>query len=110
MSQKLSAAIAVIGIDIGKNSFHIVGHDHRGAIVLRQKWSRGQAMSAMPPKAEVYSDHQRLRDGALRVDGTAVDVINLRNWSLESCATNSAIMNGPRSNRCCRTSRTVCGV
>ena len=32
MSQKLNAAIAVIGIDIGKNSFHIVGHDHRGAI------------------------------------------------------------------------------
>jgi hypothetical protein len=24
------------------NSFHIVGLDHRGAIVLRQKWSRGQ--------------------------------------------------------------------
>ena len=36
MSQKLDVAIAVIGIDIGKNSFHIVGHDHRGAIVLRQ--------------------------------------------------------------------------
>ena len=33
---------AVIGTDIGKNSFHIVGHDVRGAIVLRQKWSRGQ--------------------------------------------------------------------
>jgi transposase len=32
----------VIGIDIGKNSFHVVGHDKRGAIVLRQKWSRGQ--------------------------------------------------------------------
>ena len=42
MSQKLNAAIAVIGIDIGKNSFHLVGHDQRGAIVLRQKWSRGQ--------------------------------------------------------------------
>jgi transposase len=42
MSQKLESAIAVIGIDIGKNSFHIVGHDERGAIVLRQKWSRGQ--------------------------------------------------------------------
>ena len=27
MSQKLTAAIAVIGIDIGKNSFHIVGHE-----------------------------------------------------------------------------------
>src|ERR1700677_4312216 len=24
--------------DIGKNSFHVVGHDARGAIVLRQKW------------------------------------------------------------------------
>jgi transposase len=34
--------IAVIGIDIGKNSFHIVGLDGRGAIALRQKWSRGQ--------------------------------------------------------------------
>ena len=34
--------IAVIGIDIGKNSFHIVGLDDRGAMVLRQKWSRGQ--------------------------------------------------------------------
>ena len=27
---------------IGKNSFHVVGLDGRGAIVLRQKWSRGQ--------------------------------------------------------------------
>jgi hypothetical protein len=26
--------IAVIGIDIGKNSFHIVGHNQRGAIVV----------------------------------------------------------------------------
>ncbi len=42
MSQTLSEAVAVIGIDIGKNSFHVVGLDHRGAIVLRQKWSRGQ--------------------------------------------------------------------
>ena len=35
MSRKLESAIAVIGIDIGKNSFHVVGHDGRGAIVLR---------------------------------------------------------------------------
>ena len=42
MSQKSSCAIAVVGIDIGKNSFHVVGQDQRGAIVLRQKWSRGQ--------------------------------------------------------------------
>jgi transposase len=38
----LNSGIAVIGIDIGKNSFHLVGQDRRGAIVLRQKWSRGQ--------------------------------------------------------------------
>jgi transposase len=42
MPQKLNSTIAVIGIDIGKNSFHVVGQDKRGAIVLRQKWSRGQ--------------------------------------------------------------------
>jgi hypothetical protein len=42
MSQQSNCAIAVIGIDIGKNSFHVVGHDKRGAIVLRQKRSRGQ--------------------------------------------------------------------
>src|ERR1700723_1729297 len=42
MSQTPNTAISVIGIDIGKNSFHVVGHDARGAIVLRQKWSRGQ--------------------------------------------------------------------
>ena len=42
MATTAQIAIAVIGIDIGKNSFHIVGLDHRGAIVLRQKWSHGQ--------------------------------------------------------------------
>jgi hypothetical protein len=31
MSQKLNSEIAVIGIDIGKNSFHLVGQDRRGA-------------------------------------------------------------------------------
>ena len=31
MSQTLNTAIAVVGIDIGKNAFHVVGHDHRGA-------------------------------------------------------------------------------
>jgi hypothetical protein len=49
MSHKL---IAVIGIDIGKNSFHVVGHDNRGAITLREKWSRGQVerrLANLPP-------------------------------------------------------------
>src|SRR5258706_5424998 len=42
MSQKFESASAVIGIDIGKNSFHVVAHDVRGAIVLRQNWPHGQ--------------------------------------------------------------------
>jgi hypothetical protein len=41
MSQILRT-IVVIGIDLGKNSFHVVGLDEDGAPVLRQKWSRGQ--------------------------------------------------------------------
>jgi transposase len=53
MPHKLnSGIIAVIGIDIGKNSFHVVGHDKRGAILLRQKWSRGQMetrLANLPP-------------------------------------------------------------
>ena len=52
MSPKLNSGIAVIGIDIGKNSFHVVGLDRRGAIVLRQKWSRGQVetrLANLPP-------------------------------------------------------------
>ena len=46
------AQVTVIGIDIGKNSFHIVGHNKHGAIVLRQKWSRGQVearLANLPP-------------------------------------------------------------
>ena len=42
MTELSHSAIAVVGIDIGKNSFHVVALDQRGAIVLRQKWSRGQ--------------------------------------------------------------------
>jgi transposase len=35
-------AIATLGIDIGKNFFHLIGLDDRGAIVLRQKLTRSQ--------------------------------------------------------------------
>src|SRR5580700_3375919 len=64
-------AIAVVGVDIGKNSFHVVGLDDRGAIVLRQKWSRsqvearfaniwGQALSDHPPPLQCRC-HSRAR-------------------------------------------------
>ena len=42
MTEILKSMIAAIGIDIGKNWFHVVGLDGRGAVALRQKWSRGQ--------------------------------------------------------------------
>ena len=42
MPATAQTAVAAICIDIGKNSFHVVGLDSRGAIVLRQKWSRSQ--------------------------------------------------------------------
>src|SRR4029077_581939 len=52
MTHKSNLAIATMGIDIGKNSFQVVGLDQRGAIVLRQKWSRGQVearFANLPP-------------------------------------------------------------
>jgi transposase len=52
MSQQLDSNVAAIEIDIGKNSFRIVGQDRRGALVLRQKWSRGQVearLANLPP-------------------------------------------------------------
>jgi len=47
MSQQ-NARVTVVGIDIGKNSFHIVGQDGRGEIVLRQKWSAARLRPGSP--------------------------------------------------------------
>ena len=44
--------VAILGIDIGKNTFHLVGLNKRGAIVLRQKLSRRQLearLANLPP-------------------------------------------------------------
>jgi transposase len=44
--------VAVLGIDIGKNTFHLVGLNKRGAIVLRLKLSRTQLeakLANLPP-------------------------------------------------------------
>jgi hypothetical protein len=51
MSQIPNTAIAVVGVEIGKNSFHIVGHDERGAIAAvhdncRSWVNRGLAIQA----------------------------------------------------------------
>ena len=43
MSHKSApSTVSTIGIDLGKNSFHLVGLDQRGAIVLLLKCSRAQ--------------------------------------------------------------------
>jgi transposase len=52
MTNKSNSPVATMGIDIGKNAFHVIGLDRRGAIVLRQRWSRGQVearLANMPP-------------------------------------------------------------
>ena len=52
MPSTSAQTVSVVGIDIGKNSFHIVGLDDRGAIVMRQKWSRSQVearFANLPP-------------------------------------------------------------
>ena len=41
-SQKTPETITTIGIDLAKNTFHLVGLDKRGAIVLQQKVSRSR--------------------------------------------------------------------
>ena len=53
MARILKSVIAVIGIDIGKNSFHVVGCDKRGAIMLRQRWSRGLGGILVSRKEEI---------------------------------------------------------
>ena len=35
-------AVTTIGMDMGKNTLHMIGLDSRGAIVLREKVSRGR--------------------------------------------------------------------
>ena len=43
MSHKTAATVAqTIGIDPGKNTLHLIGLDDKGAIVLREKVTRGR--------------------------------------------------------------------
>jgi len=78
MSNQSTATIATMGIDIGKNWFHVVGVDRRGTIVLRQKRSRGQfearlanmascligmeACVGAPPLSHKLQAHGQMRD------------------------------------------------
>src|SRR3954447_23189995 len=61
MATTAQSAIAVIGIDIGKNSFHVVGLDGRGAIVLRQKWVAWSGRNTLCQYVPVPDRHGGLR-------------------------------------------------
>lgn len=45
--QTATEDITTVGIDLGKNTFHLIGMDARGRIVLRRKVSRGQLQSCL---------------------------------------------------------------
>src|SRR5258708_13997707 len=89
MAEALANAIAFVGIDIGKNSFHVVGLDRSGAIVLRQKWSRGQVearFANLPPslvgmEACVGAHHLSRRLKALGHDARLMPAKNVRPYS-----------------------------
>ena len=52
MPRSTNLLVTTMGIDIGKNSFHVVGLDQRGAIVVRQRWTRSQIrarLANLPP-------------------------------------------------------------
>jgi transposase len=124
-------AVTTLGIDMGKNTLHMIGLDTRGGIVLREKVSRGRITSRLanlPPcligiEAGMATHYVARELAALRHDVKQVPPTYAKpfrqghkndfrdaNWSLGSCATNSAILNGPPSSRSCRTNRAAFGV
>lgn len=45
-------SVATIGMDLGKNSFHLIGMDARGKVIMREKLTRGRLdryMANLPP-------------------------------------------------------------
>ncbi len=44
MIRKATDQVTTIGIDIGKNNFHLIGLDGAGNIVLHRKLSRSQVI------------------------------------------------------------------
>ncbi len=89
MPETAHKEVAAVGVDIGKNSFHVVGLDQRGAIRLRQKWSRGQVearFANLPPclvgmEACVGAHHLSRRLKALGHDARLMPAKYVRPYS-----------------------------
>jgi hypothetical protein len=69
--QQSSDPVATIGLDIGKNTFHLVGLDKRGAIVMRIKVSRDQLVSPPPSNSRRSSWISRKLVEARRLSSVA---------------------------------------
>jgi transposase len=72
-SQNTLETISTIGIDVGKNTFHLVGLDKRGVIVLQQKVTRHQL-------ARRLSNIPRCLIGTETCSGTHFIGCRLRRW------------------------------
>ena len=60
--QKSFDPVATIGLDIGKNTFHLIGLSKRGVIVLRENAIRLEPDVALPRSAlEAILPHDRSR-------------------------------------------------
>ena len=51
--QTTTEAITTIGIDLGKNTFHLIGMDARGRIVLHRRIARGFCNLDIPAKNDL---------------------------------------------------------
>jgi hypothetical protein len=111
MSNESTPIVTTMGIDIGKNSFHVIGLDRRGAIVLRQKWSRCQIearVANMPPcligmEAFLFKLLRNLVQSDLR-EGVRLEVavlaplsVALNQAQAAICERRAQLMAGPRA-------------
>ena len=76
--------LSVVGIDLAKSIFHLVGMDERGTIILRKRLARGEVMPFMAKLPRVlvgmeacggahYWARQLTRAGARgEIDGAAI--------------------------------------
>jgi transposase len=73
-----TSAVTAIGMDRGKNTLHMIGLDSRGAIVLREKVSRGRVTSRLanlPPCLIGIETRRRVS-----YTGTALQVKRAQSW------------------------------
>jgi hypothetical protein len=47
MARKSNATAVTLGVDPGKNTFHLIGLDARGEIVLREKVARDRVVARL---------------------------------------------------------------